>query len=61
MGHSEAASISAAQGLREVLSLAIKDLLGSHHGLSLGGKCWGTSTSHTHSQPCLSTSHRLSL
>ena len=48
MGHSEAASISAAQGLREVLSLAIKHLLGSHHGSSLGGKCWGTSMSLSH-------------
>lgn len=36
MGQSEAALISAAQGLREVLSSVIKHLLVSHHGLSPG-------------------------
>lgn len=52
-----------AQGLREVLSLAIKHLLGSHYGSSLGGKCWGTCMSCSHPPcpplPCLSSSRCL--
>lgn len=56
MGHSEAASISAAQGLRKLLPLAIKHLLGSHHGSSLRGKFWGTSTSLSHPHAHLSAS-----
>lgn len=51
MGHSEAASISATWGLREVLSMAIKHLLGSHRGLSPGGNNWGISMSRSHPHP----------
>lgn len=56
MGRSEASSISAAQGLRELLPLAIKHLLGSHHGSSLRGKFWGTSMLLSHPHAHLSAS-----